>query len=181
MNSGKNYIQMFGIQTPIIKEGDDIVRILEISLEETCVVPVEGDIFVLAESAVGTAEKRVIELASIVPGEKAQILGKKYGIDPREMELVTKECDEILGGVPELYLQLQKVFWPQMQESMHPMLLKGVSSCSQRTHKKVRDISENGLNSVILVGLELLSGTAELSPSDLDAQELRLEFQDFYL
>jgi coenzyme F420-0:L-glutamate ligase len=108
MNSKKNYIQMFGIHTPIIKEGDDIVRILEISLEEAGVVPVEGDIFVLAESAVGTAEKRVIELASIIPGEKSQLLGEKYGIDPREMELVIKECDEIFGGVPGAVLTITK-------------------------------------------------------------------------
>ncbi len=108
MNSGKNSIQMFGIQTPIIRKGDDIVRILEIALEEACVVPVEGDIFVLAESAVGTAEKRVIELASLIPGEKAQLLGKKYGIDPREMELVIKECDEIFGGVPGAVLTITK-------------------------------------------------------------------------
>ena len=101
---------MFGIQTPIIKEGDDIVRILEISLEEARIVPVEGDIFVLAESAVGTAEKRVIELASIIPGEKAQLLGKKYGIDPREMELVIKECDKIFGGVPGAVLTITKGF-----------------------------------------------------------------------
>jgi coenzyme F420-0:L-glutamate ligase/coenzyme F420-1:gamma-L-glutamate ligase len=108
MNSEKNSIQMFGIKTPIIREGDDIVQILETSLEEAGVVPVEGDIFVLAESAVGTAEKRVIELASIIPGEKAQLLGEKYEIDPREMELVLQECDELFGGVPGAALTITK-------------------------------------------------------------------------
>jgi coenzyme F420-0:L-glutamate ligase len=108
MNSEKNSIQMFGIKTPIIREGDDIVQILETSLEDAGVVPFEGDIFVLAESAVGTAEKRVIELASITPGEKAQLLGEKYEIDPREMELVLQECDEIFGGVPGAALTITK-------------------------------------------------------------------------
>ena len=108
MNPEKTSIQMFGIKTPIIKEGDDIIQILETSLEDVGVVPVEGDIFVLAESAVGTAEKRVIELASITPGEKAQLLGEKYGIDPREMELVLQECDEIFGGVPGAALTITK-------------------------------------------------------------------------
>jgi coenzyme F420-0:L-glutamate ligase / coenzyme F420-1:gamma-L-glutamate ligase len=108
MNSEKNSIKMFGIKTPIIREGDDIVQILETSLEEAGVVPVEGDIFVLAESAVGTAEKRVVELASITPGEKAHLLGEKYEIDPREMELVLQECDEIFGGVPGAALTITK-------------------------------------------------------------------------
>ena len=108
MNSEKTSIQMFGIKTPIIREGDDIVQILETSLEDAGVVPIDGDIFVLAESAVGTAEKRVVELASIIPGEKAQLLGEKYGIDPREMELVLQECDEIFGGVPGAALTITK-------------------------------------------------------------------------
>jgi coenzyme F420-0:L-glutamate ligase/coenzyme F420-1:gamma-L-glutamate ligase len=108
MNSEKISIQMFGIKTPIIREGDDIVQILETSLEDVGVVPTDGDILVLAESAVGTAEKRVIELASILPGERALFLGEKYGIDPREMELVLQECDEIFGGVPGAALTITK-------------------------------------------------------------------------
>jgi len=108
MNSKNTSIQMFGIRTPIIKDGDDIVQIIESSLEDSGVVPVDGDIFVLAESAVGTAEKRIVELASITPGEKALLLGEKYGIDPREMELVLEECDEIFGGVPGAALTITK-------------------------------------------------------------------------
>ena len=69
-------VQMFGIKTPIIKSGDDIVQILEASLQEACLVPVDGDIFVLAESAIGTAENRIVNLASITPGKKALFLGE---------------------------------------------------------------------------------------------------------
>jgi coenzyme F420-0:L-glutamate ligase len=108
MGSENTSIQMFGIKTPIIREGDDIVRILEASLEKANLSPVDGDILVLAESAVGTAEKRIVELADVVPGEKAQLLGEKYGIDPREMELVLQECDEIFGGVPGAALTITR-------------------------------------------------------------------------
>jgi len=108
MSSKNTSIQMFGIKTPIIREGDDIVQIMETSLEAAGLVPVDGDIFVLAESAVGTAEKRIVELASITPGERAQLLGEKYGIDPREMELVLQECDEVFGGVPGAALTITK-------------------------------------------------------------------------
>jgi coenzyme F420-0:L-glutamate ligase len=108
MISEKTSIQMFGIKTPIIKEGDDLVQIIETSLGTAGISPVEGDIFVLAESAVGTAEKRIVELANVIPGEKAQSLGEKYGIDPREMELVLQECDEIFGGVPGAALTITK-------------------------------------------------------------------------
>lgn len=99
---------MFGIKTPIIREGNDIVQILDKALEEAGLVPIDGDIFVLAESAVGTAERRAVKLASVNPGEKAKVLGERYGIDPREMELVIQECDEIFGGVPGAALTITK-------------------------------------------------------------------------
>jgi coenzyme F420-0:L-glutamate ligase len=108
MNPEITSIQMFGIKTPIIKAGADIVQILEASLQDAGLVPVDGDIFVLAESAVGTAENRIIELANVNPGEKALLLGEKYGIDPREMELVLQECDEIFGGVHGAALTITK-------------------------------------------------------------------------
>jgi coenzyme F420-0:L-glutamate ligase len=108
MSLEKTSIQMFGIKTPIIREGDDIVQILETALEEAGLVPVDGDIFVLAESAVGTAERRVVKLASVTPSKRAKELGEQYGIDPREMELVLQECDEIFGGVPGAALTITK-------------------------------------------------------------------------
>ncbi|WP_410507374.1 coenzyme F420-0:L-glutamate ligase [Methanosarcina hadiensis] len=108
MNPEITSIQMFGIKTPIIKAGDDIVQIIEASLQAADLVPVDGDIFVLAESAVGTAENRIVRLDSITPGEKALSLGEKYCIDPREMELVLQECDEIFGGVPGAALTITK-------------------------------------------------------------------------
>lgn len=108
MNPEITSIQMFGIKTPIIKAGDDIVQIIEASLQAAGLVPVDGDIFVLAESAVGTAENRIVKLASITPGEKALSLGEKYCIDPREMELVLQECDEIFGGVPGAALTITR-------------------------------------------------------------------------
>jgi coenzyme F420-0:L-glutamate ligase / coenzyme F420-1:gamma-L-glutamate ligase len=108
MSSENASIHMFGIKTPIITEGDDIVLILETALEEAGLVPTDGDIFVLAESAVGTAERRVVKLSNVTPGEKAKVLGEQYGIDPREMELVLQECDEIFGGVPGAALTITK-------------------------------------------------------------------------
>lgn len=108
MSSENTSIQMFGIKTPIIREGDDIVQIIYEALEEAGLVPIDGDIFVLAESAVGTSERRVVKLASVTPGERAKVLGEKYGIDPREMELVLQECDEVFGGVPGAALTITK-------------------------------------------------------------------------
>lgn len=108
MNPENTSIQMFGVKTPIIREGDNIIKVLEMALEEANLVPIDGDILVLAESAVGTAERRIVKLESVSPGERAKVLGEQYGIDPREMELVLRECDEIFGGVPGAALTITK-------------------------------------------------------------------------
>ncbi|MDD2440183.1 MAG: coenzyme F420-0:L-glutamate ligase [Methanosarcinaceae archaeon] len=108
MTSKINSIQMFGIKTPIIKAGDELAPVLEAALQEAGLKPEEGDVLVVAESAVATSENRVVELAGIVPGKKARELGKDYGIDPREMELVLQECDELFGGVPGAALTITK-------------------------------------------------------------------------
>ncbi|MGP8320333.1 MAG: coenzyme F420-0:L-glutamate ligase [Methanosarcinaceae archaeon] len=93
-------MQMYGIRTALIKPGDDIVEIISEALESAGIQPMDGDILVLAESAVATAEERVVQLCNVNPGSKARDFAKKYELDAREMELILQECDEIFGGVP---------------------------------------------------------------------------------
>ncbi|HEY9246096.1 MAG TPA: coenzyme F420-0:L-glutamate ligase, partial [Candidatus Methanoperedens sp.] len=62
--------------------------------------PQDNDILVLAESAVATAEGRVVDLGTVKPSERAIKLSRLYENDPRKMELIIRESDEILGGIP---------------------------------------------------------------------------------
>ncbi|MCD4702729.1 MAG: coenzyme F420-0:L-glutamate ligase [Methanosarcinaceae archaeon] len=91
---------MFGIRTPLIKAGDDLLDVLVQSFGEIHVCPQDGDVLVLAESAVATAEGRLVQLCDVHPGKRARELADQYALDPREMELVLQECDEVFGGVP---------------------------------------------------------------------------------
>jgi len=93
-------LQMFGIRTLVIKDGDDMLDVLVQAFGENHVHPQDGDVLVLAESAVATAEGRLVRLDDVHPGERARKLADQYVLDPREMELVLQECDEIFGGVP---------------------------------------------------------------------------------
>lgn len=92
-------MQLYGIKTPVIKEGDDIVKILISSINDACITPEKNDILVLAESAVATAEGRIVELGTIEPGEKAKDLSLKYNVEPGKMELIIRESSEIIGGL----------------------------------------------------------------------------------
>ncbi|MDP2767282.1 MAG: coenzyme F420-0:L-glutamate ligase [Candidatus Methanoperedens sp.] len=101
-------MQLFGIKTPLIVPGDDIAEVLIEALKTLDIKPKDNDIIVLAESAVASAEGRVVELESIAPSKKAIELSRLYETDPRKMELIMQESDEILGGIPGVVVTITK-------------------------------------------------------------------------
>ncbi len=101
-------MQLFGIKTPLIKPGDDMAGVLIESMRDAGIKPRDNDILVLAESAVATAEGRVVELDSVRPGKKATELSKPYETDPRKLELIIRESDELLGGIPGVVVTITK-------------------------------------------------------------------------
>ncbi len=101
-------MQLFGIKTPLIKPGDDTAGILIEAMKAADIRPQDNDIIVLAESAVATAEGRVVDLATVTPSKKAVQLSSRYDTDPRKMELIIRESDEILGGIPGVVVTITK-------------------------------------------------------------------------
>ena len=103
-------LQVLGIKTDLIRPGDDLVESLEKAMAKSGLAFQDGDILVVSESTVATAEGRVVDLDDVTPGDLAQTLAAKYGKDPREMELILRESDEIVGGIPGVVLTLNKGF-----------------------------------------------------------------------
>lgn len=101
-------MQLIGLKTPLIRPGDDISEVLIRSLKTGIIRPQNNDILVLAESAVASGEGRIVELDSINPSEKAAKLSKFYQNDPRKMELIIRESDEILGGIAGVVVAIAK-------------------------------------------------------------------------
>lgn len=96
---------VIGLVSGLIQKGDDITGRLIKALENVRKAPIrDGDILVLAESMVATAEGRVISLDSITPSSQACELAATYRMDPREVEIVLQESDEIIGGIPGFLL-----------------------------------------------------------------------------
>ena len=103
-------LEVLGIKTELIKIGDDMVKALMKGMEESGLKLEEGDILVVSESALATSERRVVNLEDVTPSRLACTLGAKYSKDPREMELILKESDEIVGGIPGVVLTLNGGF-----------------------------------------------------------------------
>jgi len=64
----------------------------------------EGDVLVVSSKFVAVSEGRVVELATVRAGNKAKALASKYRMDARLCELVLRESDELLGGIPGFIL-----------------------------------------------------------------------------
>jgi len=93
-----------GLPTGIISSGDSIPERVVNSAQQACGGFMDGDILVLAETAVATAEGNIVDLSCIVPSAEALELGAKYQVDPRVAEVVLKESDSIVGGIPGFLL-----------------------------------------------------------------------------
>ncbi len=100
-------MELFGIKTPIIKPGDDLVEILLSALSQQEMALLSCDILVIAETAVATAQNRIQELASISVSPRAQELADLYDLEAPLAQLILDEADEILGGISHVLLTLK--------------------------------------------------------------------------
>ncbi|NVM53540.1 MAG: coenzyme F420-0:L-glutamate ligase [Candidatus Helarchaeota archaeon] len=97
-------ITLIPLKTPIIQEGDFAGDILYKTLRKNDISIDEGDVIVIAETPVAVAEGQILKLEDISPSERAKELAAKYQMDPRIVEIVIQEADEILGGVKGVLL-----------------------------------------------------------------------------
>ena len=100
-------LEIFGLKSDLIHPGDDIFQKVIAAFQKSGRQPQENDVLVIAESALATAENRIVCLSDIVPGAQALEFEKKYQIDAREAELVIQESDVIFGGVFGVLLTLK--------------------------------------------------------------------------
>jgi coenzyme F420-0:L-glutamate ligase / coenzyme F420-1:gamma-L-glutamate ligase len=84
------------INVPLIRRDDNLADILVHSLQETNLALEDGDILVLAQKIVSKAEGRMVNLATVTPGERAKELAAQSEKDPRVVELMLGESNDIL-------------------------------------------------------------------------------------
>jgi coenzyme F420-0:L-glutamate ligase len=67
----------------------------------------DGDVIVLSSKFVAVSEGRVVKLSSVRVGKRARMLASEHRMDPRLCELVVRESDAILGGIPGFLLTVK--------------------------------------------------------------------------
>jgi len=94
---------VYGLKTGILAPGDDITEAILASAHQVCGIE-DGDIIVIAESALASAEGAIIHLADVTPSAEATKLAADYRMDPRVVEVVLGQSDSIVGGIPGFLL-----------------------------------------------------------------------------
>ena len=100
-------MKLLGIQTPIIKPGDNLVNQISASLYQQEISLEPQDILVIAETVIATAQNRITKLSTVRVSARAQALSEQYELEPSLAQLVLDEADEILGGVPHVLLTIK--------------------------------------------------------------------------
>lgn len=89
-------MELHGLRLPLIKEGDDIPRLILTSIKQQELELDDGDILVVTEKIVAKAQGKTIDLNSVTPSKRAVELGASVMKDPRLVELVLKESKRVL-------------------------------------------------------------------------------------
>jgi coenzyme F420-0:L-glutamate ligase/coenzyme F420-1:gamma-L-glutamate ligase len=94
-------IALFPVAVPTKSSKFDIVELIDSEIGSRLV---DSDVIVVSSKFVAISEGRVVRLATVRAGAKAKELGARHRMDPRLCELVLRESDEVLGGIPGFLL-----------------------------------------------------------------------------
>lgn len=81
---------------PMVGEGDDLPGLIHNCFADAGTALEGGDVVVLAQKVVSKAEGRLIALSSVTPSVRAVELAGQCRKDPRLVELILSETDEVM-------------------------------------------------------------------------------------
>ena len=85
---------------PMVRPGDDLADLLISACDRSAVAVADGDIVVVAQKIVSKAEGRYVDLATVLPSERAQYLARQVDKDPRLIEVILGESRRVVRTRP---------------------------------------------------------------------------------
>jgi coenzyme F420-0:L-glutamate ligase / coenzyme F420-1:gamma-L-glutamate ligase len=102
-------LEIIGIKSiPIIKKDDEVAELILESMEKEVLKVHDGDIFVIAETAIAKSEGNMIEISNITPSLKSSKIADKTGKDARLVEAIIQESNEIIKVGPDFIVSETK-------------------------------------------------------------------------
>lgn len=93
----------------MVEPGDDLAGQIQTTLADAAETLRDGDIVCLAQKIVSKAENRLFKLADVNPGAAAIALAEETEKDPRLVELILAESDEVLRKKPGVLIVRHKL------------------------------------------------------------------------
>lgn len=81
---------------PLVSPGDDLASLIVETLNENNLTLLDGDVVVIAQKVVSKAEDRLVNLTTVKPSEAALDYARITGKDPRMIELILSESQDVL-------------------------------------------------------------------------------------
>lgn len=94
---------------PLVSDDDDLSTLITIAIEAAGLSLRERDILVIAQKIVSKAEGRQVDLCDIKPSERAKLLARETGKDPRLIELTLRESNEVIRHAKEVIIVEHKL------------------------------------------------------------------------
>ena len=92
-------MEFYGVKLPLVKQGDDYVKIIVDSVNSSGHPIEDKDVLVIASKIVSTALGMMVDISKIKPSKKAIAIAKKHGLNPNHIQLILNEADEVYGAV----------------------------------------------------------------------------------
>jgi len=87
---------------PDIQPGDDLAQVIEAAARQAAFPLQDGDVVAVAQKIVSKAEGRICKLAMVTPSAAALAWAERTGKDPRLVELILRESQQVLRARPGL-------------------------------------------------------------------------------
>lgn len=81
---------------PIIKEGDNLPKIIGESLDKNDIKLLDDDVLVLAETVVSKAEGNIINVEEVAPKEEAERISRISGKDAKQCQIILDNSSDII-------------------------------------------------------------------------------------
>ena len=94
---------------PTIGPGDKLATMIIESIVTAGIEVLDGDILVIAQKIISKSEDRYVDLTSIRPSIKAQDLAKLVDKDPRLVEVILSESNEIVRYSPGVLIVVHRL------------------------------------------------------------------------
>lgn len=85
---------------PLVRPGDDLAGLLIAAMEKNGLAPQADDVLVVAQKIVSKAEGRLLDLSEVEPSPEAQKLATETDKDPRQVEAILRESNEVVRSKP---------------------------------------------------------------------------------